>query len=649
MSLVILPIMYVPDPVKGRPLFSGQIYAGTVDLDPQVQANQVQLYVVQEDGTSVPVQQPFLLSAGGVPVYNGSYVRLAVSQDNYSLKILDKQGAQVYYFDNAADDGSGGTGSITIERTFTLSDGQLVIDTGDLTASGASFYVGSRGGDRGRLFIGDDYTVTGVTEIQLTKSYPAGTICTAISDEYTGQDNLTVRNTPFGTTISNYENLVDGIHVMESVTGNVYMFSNANLSLEVSFDSLSGYYIPPSTDLTGASGAWILVSGSITADASVIVGSGEKHETINSLLAALENITSANKNSMEVTLKAGFVMAEQVLIYGSNLGWIKISSVDSEVVVSRSAMVLDLGSFDSSIPAFGGVSSTLPVINTAFRMDTSGSAIARQDGLFVENGNAIILPGAGFQDFTEVGIYANSGSDITAEGTNCSGSGVYGYFSFKASSVNCQSAIADNCGEYGLYINRASQGSANLARFNNAGVNAVRVIRASTLAWEDGVGIGSGSEGLYVLNSVAQCLRADVSNSGLAGVYSHDSSSVGFREGVAIACGGEATIWAFRHGNIDADSAILTGSLSSTAAVLAQRASNINIQDSDCSGSTATYGIRCSESSNTNAKDANAQKGASPAPEDCSVEFGGTIGFNGGTGGTDTSVNTITSKGIIFQ
>lgn len=92
--------MYIPDPTKGRPLFNGQIYVGEPDLDPQVAINQKQLNVIEEDGTVVAVPQPFLLSAGGTPVYNGNPVRLDVS-GNYSIKILDKLGVQVYYIENA--------------------------------------------------------------------------------------------------------------------------------------------------------------------------------------------------------------------------------------------------------------------------------------------------------------------------------------------------------------------------------------------------------------------------------------------------------------------------------------------------------------------------------------------------------------------
>ena len=99
MAVIQLSTIYVPDPNKGRPLFNCQIFVGEPDLDPQVAVNQKQLNVIQEDGTVIPVPQPFVTSAGGVPAYNGATVRLDVD-GNYSLKILDNLGAQKYYIEN---------------------------------------------------------------------------------------------------------------------------------------------------------------------------------------------------------------------------------------------------------------------------------------------------------------------------------------------------------------------------------------------------------------------------------------------------------------------------------------------------------------------------------------------------------------------
>lgn len=99
MSLIDFPILYIPSPDKGRPLFNGQVFVGNPDLDPEIPANQKQLRVVEEDGTLVDVPQPFILSAGGVPILNGSTVRLDVD-GNFAIKILDKFGSQKYFIEN---------------------------------------------------------------------------------------------------------------------------------------------------------------------------------------------------------------------------------------------------------------------------------------------------------------------------------------------------------------------------------------------------------------------------------------------------------------------------------------------------------------------------------------------------------------------
>ena len=112
MAAIQFPFLYAADPTKGRPLGGGQIFIGIAGLDPEDgngnPINSNQLNVVQDNGTVVPVSQPFILSFGGVPTYNGSTVRLDVS-GNYSIKILDKNGGQTYYVENAfASTGEGG-------------------------------------------------------------------------------------------------------------------------------------------------------------------------------------------------------------------------------------------------------------------------------------------------------------------------------------------------------------------------------------------------------------------------------------------------------------------------------------------------------------------------------------------------------------
>lgn len=102
LGIVNLPLDYFPDPNKGRPIFNGQIFVGEPDLDPQILANRKDIVARQEDGTEIPIspaEQPVRTSAGGVPTYNGATVQILV-EGNYSIKVLDKGGAQEYFWTN---------------------------------------------------------------------------------------------------------------------------------------------------------------------------------------------------------------------------------------------------------------------------------------------------------------------------------------------------------------------------------------------------------------------------------------------------------------------------------------------------------------------------------------------------------------------
>ncbi|ELO4863444.1 tail fiber domain-containing protein [Escherichia coli] len=76
---------------------NGEIFIGLVDTDPTNPANQIQVYIENEDGTHVPVPQPLRINAGGFPVYNGQIVKFVTVQ-NYSMEIRDSYGTQQFYF-----------------------------------------------------------------------------------------------------------------------------------------------------------------------------------------------------------------------------------------------------------------------------------------------------------------------------------------------------------------------------------------------------------------------------------------------------------------------------------------------------------------------------------------------------------------------
>ncbi|HUV84219.1 MAG TPA: phage tailspike protein [Methanosarcinales archaeon] len=94
------PWQYIPDPKSGRPVALGSMYFGLPDLDPEVLANQIQVSVRQEDGVLIQVSQPIDLDAGGVPTYLGSPVIIDIIEGEFSWKVLNSLGGQVYYNEN---------------------------------------------------------------------------------------------------------------------------------------------------------------------------------------------------------------------------------------------------------------------------------------------------------------------------------------------------------------------------------------------------------------------------------------------------------------------------------------------------------------------------------------------------------------------
>ncbi|ODH25330.1 hypothetical protein A6804_00740 [Escherichia coli] len=80
---------------------NGKIYIGLPDTDPTNPANQIQVYVENEDGSHVPVPQPIVINTGGYPVLGGQ-IKKFVTVKNHSMAIYDAFNAQQFYFENVA-------------------------------------------------------------------------------------------------------------------------------------------------------------------------------------------------------------------------------------------------------------------------------------------------------------------------------------------------------------------------------------------------------------------------------------------------------------------------------------------------------------------------------------------------------------------
>lgn len=77
----------------------GKIYIGQIDTDPVNPANQIQVYLENEDGSHVPVAQPLIINAAGYPVYNGQIAKFVTVQ-GHSMAVYDMYGTQQFYYPN---------------------------------------------------------------------------------------------------------------------------------------------------------------------------------------------------------------------------------------------------------------------------------------------------------------------------------------------------------------------------------------------------------------------------------------------------------------------------------------------------------------------------------------------------------------------
>lgn len=102
----IIPNVVVTNP---RPIFTdsrsfkaianGRVYIGAIDTDPVNPANQIPVYIENEDGSHVQISQPLIINAAGKIVYNGQLVKIVTVQ-GHSMAVYDAYGSQVDYIAN---------------------------------------------------------------------------------------------------------------------------------------------------------------------------------------------------------------------------------------------------------------------------------------------------------------------------------------------------------------------------------------------------------------------------------------------------------------------------------------------------------------------------------------------------------------------
>ena len=183
------PYMNVRYPDKDKAVSGGVMYFGASFLDPEQPQNQRRVYLIQEDGSAIPISQPINLGSGGLPYYNGSPAKIAIS-GSYSWKVLDKNGEQVYYSPNTTHPTLANLGSMTVKEdrvTLTATQTSVTFDRVDVFLS--TINVTGPLVDSRPMFRDVDYTVSDGANgtIFLTSTFPEGTIIAARENEFTGE------------------------------------------------------------------------------------------------------------------------------------------------------------------------------------------------------------------------------------------------------------------------------------------------------------------------------------------------------------------------------------------------------------------------------------------------------------------------------
>lgn len=255
-----------------------------------------------------------------------------------------------------------------------------------------------------------------------------------------------------------------------------------------------------------------LRSTNITVD----VGAGQTYTTINQALEYLSGFYPMYKKSgitATINLKAGFVMAEQVLVRGIDLGWITIVGEDAETVITHTALTTNFTGADyafTSYPAFGvskgGVS---PRIGQLFRFNVEKVGGEKHGIMAIGAGSsAEVLVGKGFIGAGYNGIYALVGSIVFADSANISNAGINGIYADSGAIISANRVNVSNAGSSGIRSSGCSIISAYMpiAQNQTTGLSCVSVAAGGTVI---APGIDTTGGTVPVLSQVANTLTGN--------------------------------------------------------------------------------------------------------------------------------------------
>ena len=259
-------------------------------------------------------------------------------------------------------------------------------------------------------------------------------------------------------------------------------------------------------------------------DITVTVGAGADFETINAALTHLSNFYPEYKSTgvtATIELQAGFVMSEQVLVRGIDLGWVTITGVDAQTTIANAALTIDFATADYGVeeyPAFGvSKGGVLPRIGQLFIFDVAGVGGRKHGVIAIGAGSsADVLVDCGVVNAGTHGIYADRGATINADNADASGAGGDGILANKGSTINADNADASGAGSEGIIANRGSTISARGADASNAGNNGIFSLNCSKINADGADASGAGNDGLRALNGSIINARSSTGTTNIA-------------------------------------------------------------------------------------------------------------------------------------
>lgn len=280
--------------------------------------------------------------------------------------------------------------------------------------------------------------------------------------------------------------------ILEADGANTIQFRNNNTN---------GMYIQSNGEMNTNGKLIHGVKNGLTSNVTYQIGSTGDFLTINTALKYLSKVQPDYDNAgitVTLNLEAGFVMTEQVLVRGIDLGWITITGTDAETSITHTALTIDFTTDDYgfiSYPAFGvSKGGTLPRIGQLFRMSSGTTPEDGKHGIIAvgSGSSAEVLSGAGVQDagtnccycvycaninckdsiFSGAGtngVAATQGATINAYSVDASGAGDTGIFSHSGSTINAYGVDASGAGTYGCFANQCSIINAYISNAQGSG------------------------------------------------------------------------------------------------------------------------------------------------------------------------------------